>query len=164
MRQLLVAKTFWTHCEYSLGSLNFLLSRNQTNPKWGRKVILQLGRIWFRILLRQLENFSDFGKVLSRFAFRKMIVPLPKSQTRHPARAQASLHLVYMFLDATNFYKILSLRPIVIAKSGRGCRVPSIEENAGKISHLSKELPNTEKHKFTKKNSYPWPRSRGICI
>ena len=27
---------------------------------------------------------------------RDMIVPLPKSQTRHPARAQAPLHLPHM--------------------------------------------------------------------
>ena len=30
---------------------------------------------------RKSENFSDFCKVLSQFAFRNMIVPLPKSQT-----------------------------------------------------------------------------------
>ena len=73
-----------------------LLSWNQTNTKWCRKVFLQLGRICFRILLRQSEIFSDFCKVLSQFAFRNMIVPLPKSQTRHPACAWAPLHLPYM--------------------------------------------------------------------
>ena len=39
------------------------------------RFLLQLGRICFRILLRQSENFSDFCKVLSQFAFRNMIVP-----------------------------------------------------------------------------------------
>ena len=73
-----------------------MLSRNQTSTKWGRKVFLQLGRICFSILLRQSENFSDFCKVLSQFAFRNMIVPLPKSQARHPARARTPLHLPHM--------------------------------------------------------------------
>ena len=66
-----------------------LLSRNQTNTKWRRKVFLQLGWICFQILWWQSENFSDFRKVLSQFAFRNMVVPLPKSQTRHPSRACA---------------------------------------------------------------------------
>ena len=94
-----------------------LLSRNQTNTKWGRKVFLQLGRICFRILLRQSENFGDFCKVLSQFAFRNMIVPLPKSQTRHPARARAPFPLPHRFFDEKSFYKIFPLLPIVIAKS-----------------------------------------------
>ena len=46
----------------------------------------QLGRICFRILLRQSENFSDFYKVLSQFAFRNMIVRF----TRHPALVRSS--------------------------------------------------------------------------
>ena len=41
----------------------------------------QLGRICFRILLRQSENFSDFCKVLSQFAFRNMIVPFYTSSS-----------------------------------------------------------------------------------
>ena len=32
-----------------------------------------------------------------------MIVPLPKSQTRHPARAQAPLHLPHMLFLKQNF-------------------------------------------------------------
>ena len=39
------------------------------------RFFLQLGRICFRILLRQSENFIAFCKVLSQFAFRNMIVP-----------------------------------------------------------------------------------------
>ena len=35
-----------------------------------------------------------------------MIVPLPKSQTRHPARAQAPLPLPHKFFDLNFFYKI----------------------------------------------------------
>ena len=36
-----------------------------------------------------------------------MIVPLPKSQTRHPARARAPLPLPHRFFDEKSFYKIL---------------------------------------------------------
>ena len=46
-----------------------------------------------------------------------MIVPLPKSQTHHPARAQALLPLPHKFFDVNRFYKILPLLPTVIAKS-----------------------------------------------
>ena len=63
---------------------------------------------------RKSENFSDFCKVLSQFAFRNMIVPLPKSQTRHPARARAPLHLPHRFFDEKGFYQIFPLFPIVI--------------------------------------------------
>ena len=35
--------------------------------------------------------------------FCNMIVPLPKSQTRHPARAQAPLHLPHMLFLTQNF-------------------------------------------------------------
>ena len=49
--------------------------------------------------------------------FCNMIVPLPKSQTRYPARAQAPLHLPHKFFDVESLYKILPLLPIVIAKS-----------------------------------------------
>ena len=41
----------------------------------------QLGRICFRILLRQSENFSDFCKVSPQFAFRNMIVPFYTSSS-----------------------------------------------------------------------------------
>ena len=35
-----------------------------------------------------------------------MMIPLPKSQTRHPARAQAPLHLSHKcFFDTTKLYK-----------------------------------------------------------
>ena len=71
------------------------------HEKWGRKIVLQLGRTFFRIFLRQSENFSEFCKVWSQFAFRNIIVPLPKSQTRHPARARASLTLPHSFLTKT---------------------------------------------------------------
>ena len=42
---------------------------------------LQLGWICFRTILRQSENFSDFCKVLSQFAFRNMIVPFYTSSS-----------------------------------------------------------------------------------
>ena len=93
----LFAKTFWTHCEFSLESLNFVAFMKPNKHKMRSEDFLQLGRICFRILLRQSENFSDFCKVLSQFAFRNMIVPLPKSQTRHPARAQAPLPLPVVY-------------------------------------------------------------------
>ena len=57
-------KTFWTHCEYSLESLNFVAFMKPNKHKWGRKVFLQLGRICFRILLQQsgpiLASFTKF--------------------------------------------------------------------------------------------------------
>ena len=67
------------------------LPRNQTNTKRTRKIFLQLGRICFRILSRQLENFSVFCKVFSQIAFRNMIAPLNQYQLRHPARARTPL-------------------------------------------------------------------------
>ena len=51
------------------------------------------------------------------FILRNMIVPLPKSQTRHPARAPAPLHLPHRIFEEKRFYKIFPLFPIVIAKS-----------------------------------------------
>ena len=90
-----------------------LLSSNQTNTT---KVFLQLGRICFRILLQQSEIFSDFCKVLSQFAFRNMIVLLPKSQTRHPARSRSLPSPTQVFVEKS-FYKIFPLLPIVIVKS-----------------------------------------------
>ena len=48
----------------------------------------QLGRICFRILLRQSENFSDFSKVLSQFAFRNMIVPFYTSSAENRVNFQ----------------------------------------------------------------------------
>ena len=51
------------------------------------RFFLQLGRICFRILLRQSENFSGFCKVLSQCAFRNMIVPFYTSSS---ARALSS--------------------------------------------------------------------------
>ena len=87
----------------------------QTQNEFER-FFLQLGQICFRILLRQSENFSDFCKVLSQFAFRNMIVPLYTSSSAR-ARAQAPLHQPYKFFDVKSFYKILPLLLIVIAKS-----------------------------------------------
>ena len=72
---------------------------------------LQLGRICFWILLRHSENFSDFCKVLSQFAFRNMIVPF---YTWSSTRVQAPLHLPHKFFDVKSFYKILPLLPTVI--------------------------------------------------
>ena len=68
------------------------------------RCFLQLGQICFRILLRQQENFSDFYKVLSQFAFHNMIVSVYTSSS---AGAQAPLHLPHKFFDVKSFYKIL---------------------------------------------------------
>ena len=80
------------------------LPRNQTNTNRSRKIFLPLGRTCFRILSRQLENFSVFCKVFSQIVFRNMIAPLNRYQLRHPARARAPLPLVSfaaVFWDVT---------------------------------------------------------------
>ena len=84
----------------------------------------EVGRFLYNLAEFVFEYFCDsrrilatFCKVLSQFAFRNMIVPLPKSQTRHPARAQAPLPLPHKFFDVKSFYKIPPLLPIVIATS-----------------------------------------------
>ena len=79
------------------------------------RFFLQLGRICFRILLRQYENFSDFYKVLSQFAFRNMIVPFYTSSSARALKLPSISHT--SFFDVKFFYKILPLLPIVIAKS-----------------------------------------------
>ena len=56
---------------------------------------------------------ASFAKFLSQFAFRNMIVPLPKPQTRHSARACAPPPPPSLFgshtcvFDTTNLYKSL---------------------------------------------------------
>ena len=79
------------------------------------RFFLQLGRICFRILLRQSENFSEFCKVLSQFAFRNMIVPFYTSSSARELKLPPISHT--SFFDVKSFYKILPLLPIVIAKS-----------------------------------------------
>ena len=85
----------------------------QTQNK-AERFCLQLGRNFFRILLRQSENFSDFCNVLSQFAFRNMIVPFYTSSS---ARALKLPSISHKFFDVKSLYKILPLLPIVIAKS-----------------------------------------------
>ena len=91
----------------SLESLNYsLLSWNQPKTKWSRKIFLQLGQSYiikilvFRpfLFLFKLAKvvFKTFCDSFSQIAFRNTIVPLPKSQTCHPARSQASLHLPHI--------------------------------------------------------------------
>ena len=61
-----------------------------------------VGKFFYNFAEFVFEFFCDSRrilatcKVLSQFAFSNMIVPLPKSQTRHSARARAPLHLLYM--------------------------------------------------------------------
>ena len=70
----------WTKPKGRSGQIQFALrdrcfhETKQTQNEV-KRYLLQLGRICFRILLQQSENFSDFCKVLSQFAFRNMIVP-----------------------------------------------------------------------------------------
>ena len=54
-----------------------------------------------------------------------MIVPLPKSQTRHPVRARAPFPIPHRFFDTKCFYKIFTLLPIVIAKFRQNASVIS---------------------------------------
>ena len=53
----------------------------------------------FSTTFATVGELSDFCKVLSQFAFCNiLIIPLPKSQTRHPARTQAPLFsFLYLF-------------------------------------------------------------------
>ena len=77
----------------------------QTQNEFER-FFLQLGRICFRILLRQSENFSGFSQ------HDKTLVHVIQR-----ARVQAPLHQPHKFFDVKSFYKILPLLLIVIAKS-----------------------------------------------
>ena len=86
----------------------------QTQNKVER-FFLQLGRICFRILLRQWENFSDFFKVLAQVGMSQHDRIVLHVIQR--ARAKTPLHLPHKFFDVKRFYKILPLLPIVIAKS-----------------------------------------------
>ena len=86
----------------------------QTQNEFER-FFLQLGRICFRILLRQSENFSDFYKVFVSIRFSQHDRTLVHVIQR--ARAQAPLHQPHKFVDVKSFYKILPLLLIVIAKS-----------------------------------------------
>ena len=58
--------------------------------------------------IRKDENRKDLEVIcnLGLNSFCNMIVPLPKSQTRNPARAQAPLHLPHMLFN-TKLYKPL---------------------------------------------------------
>ena len=84
----------------------------------------EVARFFYNLAEFLFEYFCDrrrilasFAKFFSQFVSRNMMVPLPKSQTRHPARAQAPLPLPRKFFDVKSFYKIPPLLPIVIAKS-----------------------------------------------
>ena len=66
---------------------------------------LQLGRICFRILLRQSENFSDFCQVLSQFAFRSMIVPFYTSSSARALKLPSISHTSFLTLS---LYKLKS--------------------------------------------------------
>ena len=60
------------------------------------RFFLQLGRICFQILLRQSENFSDFCKVLSQFAFRNMIIPLYTSSSAPALKLPSISHTSFL--------------------------------------------------------------------
>ena len=83
---------------------------NQTNTEWGHKVFLQLGRICFRILLRQSKFCLN-----SLFATWSYCYLNPKHVIQHALKL---LSISHTFYEVTNFYKIFPLLPIVIiAKS-----------------------------------------------
>ena len=68
----------------SFESLNFVAFTKPNKHKKKSKVFLQLGRICFRILLRQSENFSDFCKVVfsNRFSQHdRTITPVPNASS-----------------------------------------------------------------------------------
>ena len=60
------------------------------------RFFLQLGRICFWILLRQSENFSDFCKVLSQFAFRNMILPFYTSSSAGSLKLPSISHTSFL--------------------------------------------------------------------
>ena len=60
------------------------------------RFFLQLGRICFRILLRESENFSDFCKVWSQFAFRDMIVPFYASSSTRALKFSSISHTSFL--------------------------------------------------------------------
>ena len=87
------------HCEYSLEYLNFVAFMKQNKHKMRSEGFSSTWpNLFLNTNLQQSKNFSEFCKVLPQFAFRNMIVPLPKSQTRHPACARS-------FFDEKSFAK-----------------------------------------------------------
>ena len=60
------------------------------------RFFLQLGRICFWILLRQSENFSDFCKVLSQFAFRNMILAFYTSSSTRTLKLPSTSHTSFL--------------------------------------------------------------------
>ena len=72
---------------------------------------------WPNLFSSTFATVGEFWRLLQRFlqiAFHSMIVPIPKSQTRHPVRAGAPLPLPHIFFDVTNFYKILPPLPLLV--------------------------------------------------
>ena len=76
------------------------------------RFFLQLGRICFRILLRQWENFSDFCKVLSQFGFCNMIVPFYMSCSacvlKLPSISHTNFYMKNVFTNSSSFSQLLS--------------------------------------------------------
>ena len=72
----------------------------------------KLGRICFRILLRQSENFSNFCKIWSQFAFRDMIVPFYASSSARALKLPSISHTSYLtwkvFTKSFPFSQLLS--------------------------------------------------------
>ena len=83
---------------------------------------IEVERFKYNLTEFVFEYFCDSRRILATFAkfclnSLFMIVLLPKSQTRHPARIRAPFPLPHRFVDEKSFYKIFPLLPIVIAKS-----------------------------------------------
>ena len=79
-------QTFWTHSEIPLESLNFVALMKPNKPEMRSEHFSTAGPDLFWNTFTTVWEFSVFCKVFSQIVFRNVIVPLPKSQTRHPAR------------------------------------------------------------------------------
>ena len=111
----------WTKPKGRSGQIQFALrdrcfhETKQTQNEV-KRYLLQLGRICFRILLQQSENFSDFCKVLSQFAFRNMIIPFYMSSSacalKLPSISHTSFLMQKVFTNpppSPNCYRQISL-------------------------------------------------------
>ena len=80
----------------SLESQNFVAFTKANKHKIRLKGFFYNLAGFFRILLRQSENFSDFYKVLSQFAFRNMIVPFYTSSSARALKLPSISHTSFL--------------------------------------------------------------------
>ena len=92
----LCAKTFWTHSEILLESLNFV---DIMRPNKHKMRLEDFSTTWpnlFGILLRQSENLASFAKYFRKSFYAMWSYRYLNPNTRHPARPQAPLHFPYV--------------------------------------------------------------------